>query len=69
MYSAWGYLYRIAVTQAASDTLQVIERTLPTEPISDEEWGRSGFHRLAWHSVRNASAATTPTIATTIRGD
>lgn len=38
MYSAWGYFYRIAVTQAASDTLRVIERTLPTEPISEEEW-------------------------------
>ncbi len=37
MYSAWGYFYRIAVT-AAGDTLRVIERELPTEPISDEEW-------------------------------
>ena len=38
MYSAWGYFYRIAVTQGESDTLRVIERTLPPEPISDEEW-------------------------------
>lgn len=38
MYSAWGYFYRIAVTQGAGDTLRVIERTLPAEPISDEEW-------------------------------
>ena len=38
MYSAWGYFYRIAVTRGESDTLRVIERTLPTEPISDEEW-------------------------------
>ena len=39
VYSAWGYSYRIAVTRGGSDTLRVIERTLPTEPISDEEWG------------------------------
>ncbi len=38
MYSAWGYFYRIAVTAAGDDTLWVIERDLPTEPISDEEW-------------------------------
>ena len=38
VYSAWGYFYRIAVTQGEGDTLRVIERTLPTEPISDEEW-------------------------------
>ncbi|MDE0260134.1 MAG: hypothetical protein OXR82_17330 [Gammaproteobacteria bacterium] len=38
MYSAWGYFYRITVTRGESDTLRVIERTLPTEPISDEEW-------------------------------
>ena len=29
--------YRIAVTRG-SDTLRVIERTLPAEPISDDEW-------------------------------
>ena len=38
MYSAWGYFYRVAVTQGDGDTLRVIERTLPTEPITDEEW-------------------------------
>lgn len=38
MYSAWGYFYSVAVTRGDSDTLRVIERTLPTEPISDEEW-------------------------------
>ena len=38
MYSAWGYYYRIAVTAADGDTLRVIERTLPEEPISNEEW-------------------------------
>ncbi len=42
-YAAWGYFYRIAVTDATGDTVRVIERTLPTEPIADEEWagGRS----------------------------
>lgn len=39
MYSAWGYDYRIAVTGSSGDTLRVIERALPTEPVSDEEWG------------------------------
>lgn len=38
MYSAWGYFYRVAVTHGAGDTLRVVERTLPTEPITDEEW-------------------------------
>jgi len=38
MYSAWGYFYRIAVIGSAGDTLRVIERALPTEPISDAEW-------------------------------
>ena len=38
MYSAHGYFYRVAVTQDEGDTLRVIERTLPTEPVSDEEW-------------------------------
>jgi len=38
MYSAWGYFYRIAVTRGDGDTLRVIERTLPPEPVTDEEW-------------------------------
>ena len=38
MYSAFGYFYRVAVTEGEGDTLRVIERTLPTEPVSDEEW-------------------------------
>ena len=38
MYSAWGYFYRIAATAADGDTLRVIERDLPTEPITDGEW-------------------------------
>ena len=38
MYSAWGWFYRVAVTRGDGDTLRVIERTLPTEPISDGKW-------------------------------
>ena len=38
MYSGWTYSYRIAVTRSDGDTLRVIERTLPAEPITDEEW-------------------------------
>ena len=35
MYSGWTYSYRIAVTRSDGDTLRVIERTLPAEPITD----------------------------------
>lgn len=38
MYSAWGWFYRIAVTGTDGDTLRVIERTLPAEPVTDEDW-------------------------------
>ena len=38
MYSAWGYFYRVAVTRGDGDTLRLIERTLPPEPVTDEEW-------------------------------
>lgn len=38
MYSASTDVYSVAVTRGA-DTLRVIERTLPAEPITDEEWG------------------------------
>ena len=56
-YSAWGYFYRIAVTDTAGDTLRIIERTLPTEPISDEEWagGRSEEYDEMRESFPNAS--------------
>ncbi|MCY3546025.1 MAG: 6-bladed beta-propeller [Gemmatimonadetes bacterium] len=56
-YSAWGYFYRIAVTDAAGDTLRVIERTLPTEPISDDEWagGRSEEQDVFRERFPNAS--------------
>lgn len=56
-YSAWGYFYRIAVTDPAGDTLRIIERTLPTEPISDEEWagGRSEESDVFRERFPNAS--------------
>ena len=38
MYSAKTDVYSIAVTRG-SDTLRVIERRLPSEPVTDEEWG------------------------------
>ncbi len=48
MYSAMTNAYRIAVTRGSGDTLRVIERALPPEPISDEEWaaGNRGFEEL-----------------------
>ena len=38
MYSAVTGAYRIALTGAEDDTVRVVERTLPTEPILDDEW-------------------------------
>jgi len=38
MYSALTDAYRIALTSTTDDTVRVIERSLPAEPISDEEW-------------------------------
>ncbi len=48
MYSAMTDAYRIAVTGRNGDTLRVIERPLPPEPISDEEWadGNRDFEEL-----------------------
>ena len=38
MYTAMTDVYRIAIIRGDADTVRVIERTLPAEPISDEEW-------------------------------
>ena len=38
MYVALSDAYRIAVIRGDADTLRVIERALPAEPVSDEEW-------------------------------
>ena len=48
MYSALTDAYRIALTSAYGDTVRVIERSLPPEPISDEEWaaGNSDYRAL-----------------------
>jgi len=48
MYSAMTDAYRITVTTGNGDTLRVIERPLPPEPISDEEWaaGNRDFEEL-----------------------
>ena len=48
MYSSMTDAYRIAVTARNGDTLRVIERPLPPEPISDEEWaaGNRDFEEL-----------------------
>ena len=56
-YAAWGYFYRIAVTDMAGDTLRIIERTLPTEPVSDAEWagGRSEEQDVFRERFPNAS--------------
>ena len=37
MYEAQTDAYRIAVSRGA-DTLRIIERTLPAEDVTDEEW-------------------------------
>lgn len=47
MYSAMTGDYRIAVTRANGDTVRVIERSLPAEPISDEEWSAGNSDYLA----------------------
>ena len=47
MYSAMTGDYRIAVTRANGDTVRVIERSLPAEPISDEEWSEGNSDYLA----------------------
>ena len=56
LYSAWGYFYRIRVTGAGGDTLRVIDRTLPEEPLSDEEWaaGTEEFEEFR-NETRDAS--------------
>ena len=38
LYSAMTDAYRVALTDADDDTVRVVERSLPLEPISDDEW-------------------------------
>lgn len=48
LYSAMTDAYRIALSDAVDDTVRVIERTLPPEPISDDEWaaGNSSYRAV-----------------------
>lgn len=59
-YSAWGYFYRIAVTDTAGDTLRIIERTLPTEPISDEDWAGGSTEEYDEFRARFPNASCSP---------
>ena len=56
MYSAIADAYRIVATNAEDDTVRVVERSLPGEPISDDEWaaGNSGYraHRDSFPLMR-----------------
>ena len=48
LYSAMTDVYRIALTDANDDTVRVIERDIPPEPVSDDEWatGNSRYRAL-----------------------
>ena len=48
LFSALTDAYRIALTDADDDTVRVVERSLPAEPISDDEWaeGNSEYRAL-----------------------
>ena len=48
LYSAMTDAYRIALSTAGDDTARVIERELPAEPISDDEWatGNSSYRAV-----------------------
>ena len=47
MYSAMTGAYRIAVMNANDDTVRVVERSIPSEAISDEEWAEGNSEYLA----------------------
>ena len=48
LYSAMTDAYRITLSDPGDDTVRVIERSLPAEPISDDEWaeGNSDYRAL-----------------------
>lgn len=58
-YSAMTDAYRIAVTRNAADTLRIIERSLPGEPVSDEEWAE-GTHDFETFLDENPGASCDP---------
>ena len=56
IYSALTSEYRIAVTRNdGADTLRVIERPLPAEPIGDDEWEAGNKEFEEWPRRRSAS--------------
>lgn len=56
MYVALSDAYRIAVVRDNADTLRVIDRRLPSEEVSDEEWAAANEEFEAFRAVRpNAS--------------
>ena len=57
MYSALTSAYRVTVTQNdGADTLRVIERRLPAEPIGDDEWKAGNQEYEEWRAeMRGAS--------------
>lgn len=59
LYSALTSAYRIVVTRNGTDTLRVIERPLPAEPVGDDEWAAGNEDFEEWRP-RNRSASCEP---------
>ena len=60
IYSALSSEYRIAATRNdGADTLRVIERPLPPEPVGDDEWEEGNREFFEWRA-QNRSAACEP---------
>jgi len=58
-YLAMTDVYRIAVTRNGTDTLRIIERGLPEEPVSDDEWA-AGNQDFAEFLSENPNASCDP---------
>ena len=57
MYSALTSTYRIAVTRYdGTDTLRVIERRLPIEPIQDDEWEAGNRDYEEWRAEQRGAS-------------
>ena len=59
MYGAMTDVYRISVLASESDTLRVIERTLPPEPVLDDEW-EAGNEEFREFRAQRRSASCEP---------
>ena len=59
MYGAMTDVYRISVLAGESDTLRVIERTLPPEPVLDAEW-EAGNEEFREFRAQRRSASCEP---------